>query len=59
MCMLLTIARVKDPETQESYVLMRRLRVHRYNLPPNSPMIHRELHKLLSYFKGDSPGYAQ
>ncbi|CAI5743946.1 unnamed protein product [Peronospora destructor] len=53
ICMLLTIARVKDPETQESYVLMRRLRVHRYNLPPNSPLIHRELYKLLSYFKGD------
>ncbi|CAH0492098.1 unnamed protein product [Peronospora farinosa] len=53
ICMLLTIARVKDPETQESYVLMRRLRVHRYNLPPSSPLLHHELHKLLSYFKGD------
>ncbi|KAG7380206.1 hypothetical protein PHYPSEUDO_007628 [Phytophthora pseudosyringae] len=52
-CMVLTIARVKDPETQELIVLMRRLRVHRYNLPPNSPVIHRELNKLLSYFNGD------
>lgn len=52
-CMVLTIARVKDPETQEPIVLMRRLRVHRYNLPPNSPVIHRELNKLLSYFNGD------
>ncbi|KAL4172174.1 hypothetical protein KRP22_007342 [Phytophthora ramorum] len=53
ICMALTIARVKDPETQEPVVLMRRLRVHRYNLPPNSPVIHRELNKLLSYFNGD------
>lgn len=53
ICMILTIARVKDPETQEPIVLMRRLRVHRYNLPPNSPVIHRELNKLLSYFNGD------
>ncbi|OWZ10588.1 hypothetical protein PHMEG_00016543 [Phytophthora megakarya] len=53
ICMVLTIARVKDPETQEPIVLMRRLRVHRYNLPPNSPVIHRELNKLLSYFNGD------
>lgn len=53
ICSILTIARVKDPETQEPIVLMRRLRVHRYNLPPNSPVIHRELNKLLSYFNGD------
>ncbi|KAI9988852.1 hypothetical protein PInf_022441 [Phytophthora infestans] len=48
-----TIARVKDPETHEPIVLMRRLRVHRYNLPPNSPVLHRELNKLMSYFNGD------
>ncbi|ETL80655.1 hypothetical protein L917_18868 [Phytophthora nicotianae] len=53
ICSVLTIARVKDPETQQPIVLMRRLRVHRYNLPPNSPVIHRELNKLLSYFNGD------
>ncbi|KAG1694038.1 hypothetical protein DVH05_022055 [Phytophthora capsici] len=52
-CMVLTVARVKDPETLEPVVLLRRLRVHRYNLPPNSPVIHRELNKLLSYFNGD------
>ncbi|KAJ8528685.1 hypothetical protein ON010_g14644 [Phytophthora cinnamomi] len=53
ICSILTLARVKDPETQEPVVLMRRLRVHRYNLPPNSPVLHRELNKLLSYFNGD------
>ncbi|GMF43439.1 unnamed protein product [Phytophthora fragariaefolia] len=53
ICSILSIARVKDPETQEPIVLLRRLRVHRYNLPPNSPVIHRELNKLLSYFNGD------
>jgi hypothetical protein len=52
-CMMLTIARVEDPETHEPVVLMRRLRMHRYNLPPNSPVLHRELNKLLSYFNGD------
>ncbi|RLN65851.1 hypothetical protein BBP00_00002610 [Phytophthora kernoviae] len=53
ICSILTISRVKDPETQEPIVLLRRLRAHRYNLPPNSPVIHRELNKLLSYFNGD------
>lgn len=53
ICSIVTIARVKDPETHEPIVLMRRLRVHRYNLPPNSPVLHRELNKLLSYFNGD------
>ncbi|POM71682.1 hypothetical protein PHPALM_11715 [Phytophthora palmivora] len=45
-CMVLTIARVKDPETQEPIILMRRLRVHRYNLPPNSPVIHQPEDKM-------------
>ncbi|KAG6963994.1 hypothetical protein JG688_00007906 [Phytophthora aleatoria] len=53
ICSVVTVARVEDPETQEPIVLMRRLRVHRYNLPPNSPVLHRELNKLLSYFNGD------
>ncbi|KAF1773338.1 hypothetical protein GQ600_11335 [Phytophthora cactorum] len=53
ICSVVTVARVEDPETQELIVLMRRLRVHRYNLPPNSPVLHRELNKLLSYFNGD------
>ncbi|CAH0519846.1 unnamed protein product [Peronospora belbahrii] len=53
VCMMLTISRVKDPKSQETYVLLRRLRVHRYNLPPNSPLIYRELKKLVSYFSGD------
>ncbi|CAI5715285.1 unnamed protein product [Hyaloperonospora brassicae] len=52
-CMMLTIARVTDPEHQVPIVLLRRLRVHRYNLPPDSPVIRRELHKLLPYFNGD------
>ncbi|RLN14935.1 hypothetical protein BBJ28_00000895 [Nothophytophthora sp. Chile5] len=53
ICCLVTVARVLDPETQEPVVLLRRLRVHRYNLPPNAPALHRELNKLLSYFNGD------
>lgn len=53
ICSIVTLARVTDPETHEPVVLMRRLRAHRYNLPPNSPVLHRELNKLLSYFNGD------
>ncbi|KAI9914803.1 hypothetical protein PsorP6_007250 [Peronosclerospora sorghi] len=52
-CMMLTIARVLDPETQEPIILVRRVRVHRYNLPPSSSVMHKELQKLLSYFNGD------
>uniref|UniRef100_M4BKB4 Uncharacterized protein n=1 Tax=Hyaloperonospora arabidopsidis (strain Emoy2) TaxID=559515 RepID=M4BKB4_HYAAE len=52
-CMVLTIARVIDPVKHVPIVLLRRLRVHRYNLPPDSPVVHRELHKLLPYFNGD------
>uniref|UniRef100_A0AAV1UEG0 Uncharacterized protein n=1 Tax=Peronospora matthiolae TaxID=2874970 RepID=A0AAV1UEG0_9STRA len=52
-CMVLTIARVIDPVKHVPIVLLRRLRVHRYNLPPDSPVVHRELRKLLPYFNGD------
>lgn len=57
-CSLVTVSRMR-PEDAENEpdkkqpVLLRRLRVHRYNLPPHSPMLHRDLEQHHAYLNGD------
>lgn len=52
-CTLMTVNRAADPVTGEAAVLLRRIRVHRYNLPPQSPKLHRDLELHLPYLNGD------
>jgi hypothetical protein len=61
-CSLVTVSRMKaedadgdtgDGDGRRRPVLLRRLRVHRYNLPPHSPTLHRDLEVHLPYLNGD------
>lgn len=43
----------RDAATGEQCILMRRLRVLRFNLPPNSTLLHREIQYTLPFVNGD------
>lgn len=42
-----------DPETRKECVLVRHVRVHRYNLPPTSPTLFNEIKITQAYNNGD------
>lgn len=59
-CSLVTVSRMAaedaDGDADDARrrpVLLRRLRVHRYNLPPHSPTLHRDLELHLPFLNGD------
>jgi hypothetical protein len=42
-----------DPTTGQEHVLVQRLSVNRYALPPTSPRLHAEIRSTLPWFNGD------
>ncbi|ETM97858.1 hypothetical protein PPTG_24805 [Phytophthora nicotianae INRA-310] len=50
---LLLMTSERDPMTGQEHVLVQRLSVNRYNLPPSSPRLHDEIRSTLPWFNGD------
>ncbi|ETL80657.1 hypothetical protein L917_18869 [Phytophthora nicotianae] len=52
-CLSLLMTSERDPMTGQEHVLVQRLSVNRYNLPPSSPRLHDEIRSTLPWFNGD------
>ncbi|KAL3658934.1 hypothetical protein V7S43_016072 [Phytophthora oleae] len=52
-CLSLLMTLERDPMTGQEHVLVQRLSVNRYNLPPTSPRLHDEIRSTLPWFNGD------
>ncbi|RLN86420.1 hypothetical protein BBJ28_00003608 [Nothophytophthora sp. Chile5] len=52
-CLSLLMTPETDPVTGQEHVLLQRLSVNRYSLPPTSPRLHDEIRSTLPWFNGD------
>ncbi|KAG6610709.1 uncharacterized protein IUM83_06622 [Phytophthora cinnamomi] len=52
-CLSLLMTPERDPTTGQEHVLVQRLSVNKYNLPPTSPRLHDEIRSSLPWFNGD------
>ncbi|KAL4102104.1 hypothetical protein PRIC1_005852 [Phytophthora ramorum] len=52
-CLSLLMTPETDPATGQEHVLVQRLSVNRYKLPPTSPRLHDEIRSTLPWFNGD------
>lgn len=52
-CLSLLMTPERDPVTGQPEILVQRLAVNRYTLPPTSPRLHDEIRSTLPWFNGD------